>query len=232
MPTFPVPMAFWTFLMIDSKYKEMIVKESTTAERLDNIAETREQIFSKFANLDTGNVNYDDLDSFFGLFSSSFPKEYEQLVADVPRDKRKQTKEKIFERFSKVLEFNTTRDKGGRPKLDFEGQVAKFINNENPNLDGFYKILMEKYKSYGATKENNIKQIKKDIGSRNLRKIIAVFKENVKDSKNTLKDFDNPKKMQFNIMKLVIGIGTFGEKLPMKVVGFTKTSDNERKFNF
>ena len=96
MPTFPVPMAFWTFLMIDSKYKEMIVKESATAERLDNINETKEQIFSKFANLDTGNVFYDDLDSFFGLFSSNFPKEYEQLVADVPRDKRKQTKEKIF----------------------------------------------------------------------------------------------------------------------------------------
>ena len=45
MPTFPVPMVFWTFLMIDSKYKEMIVKESTTAERFDNIAETREKIF-------------------------------------------------------------------------------------------------------------------------------------------------------------------------------------------
>ena len=99
MPTFPVPMAFWTFLMIDSKYKEMIVKESAGRIANDNIAETKEQIFSKFANLDTGSINYDDLDSFFGLFSSNFPKEYEQLVADVPRDKRKQTKEKIFERF-------------------------------------------------------------------------------------------------------------------------------------
>jgi hypothetical protein len=88
--------------------------------------------------------------------------------------------------------------------------------------------LMQKYKSYGATKENNIKQIKKDIGSKNLRKIITIFKENVKDNKNSLKDFDNPKKMQFNIMKLVIGIGTFGEKLPMNVAGFRKTSDNEQ----
>ena len=237
MPTFPVPMVFWTFLMIDSKYKEMIVKESAGRIANDNIAETREQIFSKFANLDTGNVFYDDLDSFFGLFSSNFPKEYEQLVADVPRDKRKQTKEKIFERFSKVLDFELGRQKRGRPKLDFEGQVAKFTNSKNPNLDGFYKILMKKYKSYGATKENNIKQIKKDIGSRNLRKIIAIFKENARDIKedkekgpqvvSTLKDFDNPKKMQFNIMKLIIGIGTFGETLPKNVAGFTKTSDND-----
>jgi len=237
MPTFPVPMAFWTFLMIDSKYKEMIVKESSTAERLDNIAETREQIFSKFANLDTGSINYDDLDSFLGLFSNDFPKEYEQLVADVPRNERKQAKEKILERFSKVLEFDIGRQKRGRPKLDFEGQVAKFINSENPNLDDFYKILMEKYKSYGATKENNIKQIKKDIGSSNLRKIIAVFKENAGDIKedkekgpqvvSTLEDFGNPKKMQFNIMKLVIGISTFGENLPKNIAGFTQTSDND-----
>jgi hypothetical protein len=128
MPIFPVPMAFWTFLMIDSKYKEMIVKESTTAERLDNIAETREQIFSKFANLDTGNLFYDDLDSFFGLFSSNFPKEYEQLVVDVPRDKRKQAKEKIFERFSRVLDND--RNRAVRLKIISKGvRILDLMNN-------------------------------------------------------------------------------------------------------
>ena len=54
--------------------------------------------------------------------------------------------------------------------------------------DGFYKILMEKYKSYGATKENNIKQIKKDIGSRNLRKIIYLALESLDDIED---HFDN-----------------------------------------
>jgi len=228
MPTYaPTVDLFWDFLMEDTSYRNMLTKESATERKADFIPETKEQIFSKFANLDTGSINYDDLDSFLGLFSNNFPEAHEKHVADVPRNERKQAKEKIFERFSKVLEFTTTRDKGGRPKLDFEGQVAKFINSKNPNLDEFYKIVMKKYKSYGATKENNIKQIKKDIGSKNLRKIIAIFKENVKDSKNSLKDFDNPKKMQFNIMKLVIGIGTFGEKLPMNVAGFRKTSDND-----
>ena len=229
MPTFPVPMAFWTFLMIDSKYKEMIVKESTTAERLDNIAETREQIFSKFANLDTGNVNYDDLDSFFGLFSSNFPKEYEQLVADVPRDKRKQTKEKIFERFSKVLDFELGRQKRGRPKLDFGGQMTKFANAETVNtktLDAFYKALMEKYETYGGNKENNIKQMKKDIGRDNLKKILSILKQNVKDSSAKLEDFDKGDKIMFNVMKITIAIGNFGVKLPKKVAGFIKTDEN------
>ena len=229
MPTFPVPMVFWTFLMIDSKYKEMIVKESTTAERFDNIAETREKIFSKFANLDTGNVFYDDLDSFFGLFSSNFPKEYEQLVADVPRDKRKQTKEKIFERFSKVLDFELGRQKRGRPKLDFEGQMAKFANAETVNtktLDAFYKALMEKYETYGGNKENNIKQIKKDIGRDNLKKILSILKQNVKDLSAKLEDFDKGDKIMFNVMKITIAIGNFGVKLPKKVAGFIKTDEN------
>lgn len=228
MPTYaPTVDLFWDFLMEDTSYRNMLTKESATERKADFIPETKEQIFSKFANLDTGSINYDDLDSFLGLFSNNFPEAHEKHVADVPRNERKQAKEKIFERFSKVLEFNIGRQKKGRPKLDFEGQVAKFINSENPNLDGFYKILMKKYNNYSMSKENKIDRIKKDIGSKNLRKIIAIFKENVKDSKNSLKDFDNPKKMQFNIMKLVIGIGTFGEKLPMNVAGFRKTSDND-----
>lgn len=228
MPTFPVPMAFWTFLMIDSKYKEMIMKESAGRIANDNIAETREKIFSKFANLDTGNVFYDDLDSFFGLFSSNFPKEHEQLVADVPRDKRKQTKEKIFERFSKVLEFNTTRDKGGRPKLDFEGQMTKFANAKTINtklLNGFYKVLMEKYETYGGDKESNINRLRKDMGRGNRNKILSILKQNVKDSKATLTDFDEGKDIMFNVMKITLAIGNFGVTLPEEVAGFTKNEE-------
>tara|TARA_R110001592_G_scaffold348547_1_gene642775 strand:+ start:732 stop:2804 length:2073 start_codon:yes stop_codon:yes gene_type:complete len=228
MPTFPVPMAFWTFLMIDSKYKEMIVKESAGRIANDNIAETREQIFSKFANLDTGNVFYDDLDSFFGLFSSNFPKEYEKLVADVPRNERKQAKEKILERFSKVLEFNTTRDKGGRPKLDFGGQMTKFANAETVNtktLDAFYKVLMEKYETYGGNKESNINRLRKDMGRGNRNKILSILKQNVNDSKATLTDFDEGKNIMFNVMKITFAIGNFGIALPEEVAGFTKNEE-------
>ena len=239
MPTYaPTVDLFWDFLMQDDTYRNMLTKESATGRKADFIPETKEQIFSKFANLDTGSINYDDLDSFLGLFSSNFPEAYEKHVADVPRNERKQAKEKIFERFSKVLEFDIGRQKKGRPKLDFEGQVAKFINSKNPNLDEFYKILMKKYNNYSMSKKNKIDRVKKDIGSKNLRKIIAIFKENTGDIKedkkkgpqavSTLKDFDNPKKMQFNIMKLIIGIGTFGVKLPKNIAGFTKTSDNNQ----
>ena len=230
MPTFPVPMAFWDFLLLDSEYNKMIVKESATKRENDNITETKEQIFSKFVNLTTGSKSYDDLDSFLGLFSNNFPKEYERLISNEPRNTRKAVKQKIFERFEKVLEFNTTRDKGGRPKLDFEGQMAKFANSETVNpkiLDAFYRILMEKYESYGGNKENNIKQLRKDIGKENLGKILPILKQNVNDSNAKLADFDNPDKIMFNVMKITIAIGNFGVKLPKKVAGFTKTEEND-----
>lgn len=230
MPTFPVPMAFWDFLLLDGEYNKMIVKESATAERLDNINETKEQIFSKFANLTTGSKSYDDLDSFLGLFSSNFPKEYERLISNEPRNTRKAVKQKIFERFEKVLEFNTTRDKGGRPKLDFEGQMTKFANSETVNpkiLDAFYRSLMEKYESYTGKKENNINRLRKEVGKENLGKILPILKQNVKDSNAKLADFDNPDKIMFNVMKITIAIGNFGVKLPKKVAGFTKTEEND-----
>lgn len=230
MPTFPVPMAFWDFLLLDSEYNKMIVKESAGRIANDNIAETREQIFSKFANLTTGSKSYDDLDSFLGLFSNNFPKEYERLISNEPRNTRKAVKQKIFERFEKVLGFELGRQKRGRPKLDFEGQMAKFANSETVNpkiLDAFYRILMEKYESYGGNKENNIKQLRKDIGKENLGKILPILKQNVKDSNTKLADFDNPDKIMFNVMKITIAIGNFGVKLPKKVAGFTKTEEND-----
>ena len=228
MPTFPVPMAFWDFLLLDSEYNKMIVKESTTKRENDNITETKEQIFSKFANLTTGSKSYDDLDSFLGLFSSNFPKEYERLISNEPRNTRKAVKQKIFERFEKVLEFNTTRDTGERPKLDFEGQMTKFANSETVNpkiLDAFYRSLMEKYESYAGNKENNIKQLRKDIGKENLGKILPILKQNVKDSNATLEDFDNPNNIMFNVMKITFAIGTFGVVLPEEVAGFTKNKE-------
>jgi len=230
MPTFPVPMAFWDFLLLDSEYNKMIVKESAGRIANDNIAETREQIFSKFANLTTGSKSYDDLDSFLGLFSNNFPKEYERLISNEPRNTRKAVKQKIFERFEKILEFNTTRDKGGRPKLDFEGQMTKFANSETVNtkiLDAFYRSLMEKYESYTGKKENNINRLRKEIGKENLGKILPILKQNVNDSNAKLADFDNPDKIMFNVMKITIAIGNFGVKLPKKVAGFTKTEEND-----
>ena len=230
MPTFPVPMAFWDFLLLDSEYNKMIVKESAGRIANDNIAETREQIFSKFANLTTGSKSYDDLDSFLGLFSNNFPKEYERLISNEPRNTRKAVKQKIFERFEKVLGFELGRQKRGRPKLDFEGQMAKFANSETVNpkiLDAFYRSLMEKYESYTGKKENNIKQLRKDIGKENLGKILPILKQNVKDSNAKLADFDNPDKIMFNVMKITIAIGNFGVKLPKKVAGFTKTEEND-----
>ena len=230
MPTFPVPMAFWDFLLLDSEYNKMIVKESAGRIANDNIAETREQIFSKFANLTTGSKSYDDLDSFLGLFSNNFPKEYERLISNEPRNTRKTVKQKIFERFEKVLEFNTTRDKGGRPKLDFEGQMAKFANSEAVNtkiLDAFYRSLMEKYESYTGKKENNINRLRKEIGKENLGKILPILKQNVNDSNATLEDFDNPDNIMFNVMKITIAIGNFGAKLPENVAEFTKTEEND-----
>jgi hypothetical protein len=223
-------MAFWDFLLLDSEYNKMIVKESAGRIANDNIAETREQIFSKFANLTTGSKSYDDLDSFLGLFSNNFPKEYERLISNEPRNTRKAVKQKIFERFEKILEFNTTRDKGGRPKLDFEGQMTKFANSETVNtkiLDAFYRSLMEKYESYTGKKENNINRLRKEIGKENLGKILPILKQNVNDSNAKLADFDNPDKIMFNVMKITIAIGNFGVKLPKKVAGFTKTEEND-----
>ena len=243
MPTFPVPMAFWDFLLLDSEYNKMIVKESAGRIANDNIAETREQIFSKFINLTTGSKSYDDLDSFFGLFSNNFPKEYERLISNEPRNTRKAVKQKIFERFEKVLEFNTTRDKGGRPKLTLKERIdtilAKKQINQNDLGELYFNIMVEFEKLGGfgsiASKESASKKIRSQLKGK-LTKINSIFAENVQDSNATSKDFDklreNPKraKILFNVVRMRIAVGNVNARLQQNAGKFTKIDDENNEY--
>ena len=229
MPKYPYPVTFWETLTVPSIYNEML--QSQTPKKQGNISATREEIFSKFANLSNQTKFYSNVGDFRTLFRREFPQKYELLVRSKPRGERPAILEELYEKFDKVLEVYFSINRGGRPKTDFTSIVNKFVNQKNINddvLDKFIAILFKKYEELGGEEEkqsnpdrnllekkkNVIKSLRKLIGQNNIKEIVKILARAGRDS--------------FKMATLEFRIATTGVNYPTMVAGFKRISTDDR----
>jgi len=204
--------------------------QSQTPKKEGNVSATREEIFSKFANLSNQTKFYSDVGDFKTLFRREFPQKYELLVKSKPRGERPAILEELYEKFDKVLENEFSRTKVGRPTTDFTSIVNKFVNQKNINddvLDKFVAILFKKYEELGGEEEkqsspdrtllekkkNVIKSLRKLIGQNNIKEIVKILARAGRDS--------------FKMATLEFRIATTGVTYPRNVAGFTRGKTND-----
>ena len=233
MPKYPYPVTFWETLTVPSVYNEML--QSQTPKKEGNVSATREEIFSKFANLSNQTKFYSDVGDFKALFRREFPQKYELLVRSKPRDERTAILEELYEKFDKVLENEFNRTKVGRPKgsppMDFQGQIEKLLQKDNLNdddIDKLNELIKEKYEEFGGIvekeskpdetviekKKRTIEKVKKALGTKNRKEIVKILARAGRDS--------------FKMATLEFRIATTGVNYPTMVAGFKRISTDDR----
>lgn len=233
MPKYPYPVTFWETITVPSIYNEML--QSQTPKKEGNVSATREEIFSKFANLSNQTKLYNDVGDFRALFRREFPQKYELLVRSKPRSERTAILEELYEKFDKVLENEFNRTKVGRPKgsppMSFQDQIGKLLQKDNLNdddIDKLNELIKEKYEEFGGIvekeskpdetviekKKRTIEKVKKALGSENRKEIVKILARAGRDS--------------FKMATLEFRIATTGVTYPTMVAGFKRISTNDR----
>ena len=236
MPKYPYPVTFWETLTVPSIYNEML--QSQTPKKEGNVSATREEIFSKFANLSNQTKLYSNVGDFRALFRREFPQKYELLVRSKPRSERTAILEEIYEKFDKVLEVYFSINRGGRPKgkigakpMGFQDQIEKLLQKDNLNdddIDKLNELIKEKYEEFGGIvekeskpdetviekKKRTIEKVKKALGSENRKEIVKILARAGRDS--------------FKMATLEFRIATTGVTYPTMVAGFKRISTNDR----
>ena len=227
MPKYPYPVTFWETITVPSIYNEML--QSQTPKKEGNVSATREEIFSKFANLSNQTKLYSDVGDFKTLFRREFPQKYELLVKSKPRGERPAILEELYEKFDKVLEVYFSINRGGRPKgsppMSFQDQIGKLLQKDNLNdddIDKLNELIKEKYEEFGGVvekeskpdetviekKKRTIEKVKKALGSENRKEIVKILARAGRDS--------------FKMATLEFRIATTGVNYPTMVAGFTR----------
>ena len=236
LPKYPYPVTFWETLTVPSIYNEML--QSQTPKKEGNVSATREEIFSKFANLSNQTKLYSNVGDFRALFRREFPQKYELLVRSKPRSERTAILEEIYEKFDKVLEVYFSINRGGRPKgkigakpMGFQDQIEKLLQKDNLNdddIDKLNELIKEKYEEFGGIvekeskpdetviekKKRTIEKVKKALGSENRKEIVKILARAGRDS--------------FKMATLEFRIATTGVTYPTMVAGFKRISTNDR----
>jgi len=209
--------------------------QSQTPKKEGNVSATREEIFSKFANLSNQTKFYSDVGDFKALFRREFPQKYELLVRSKPRDERTAILEELYEKFDKVLENEFNRTKVGRPKgsppMSFQDQIEKLLQKDNLNdddIDKLNELIKEKYEEFGGIvekeskpdetviekKKRTIEKVKKALGTKNRKEIVKILARAGRDS--------------FKMATLEFRIATTGVNYPTMVAGFKRISTDDR----
>ena len=232
MPKYPYPVTFWETLTVPSIYNEML--QPQTPKKEGNVSATREEIFSKFANLSSQTKLYSDIGDFKALFRREFPQKYELLVRSKPRSERTAILEELYEKFDKVLEVYFSINRGGRPKgsppMDFQNQIGRLLQKDNLNdddIDKLNELIKEKYEEFGGIvekeskpdetvierKKRTIKKVKDALGTKIRKEIVKILARAGRDS--------------FKMATLEFRIATTGVTYPRTVAGFTRGKTND-----
>lgn len=236
LPKYPFPLVFWDLLLVTPNYNEML--QSETPKKEGNVSATREEIFSKFANLSNQTKIYNDVDEFKTLFRREFPQKYETLVRSKPRGERPAILEELYEKFDKVLENEFNRTKVGRPKgkigakpMSFQDQIEKLLQKDNLNdddIDKLNELIKEKYEEFGGIvekeskpdetviekKKRTIGKVKNALGNKNRKEIVKILARAGRDS--------------FKMATLEFRIATTGVTYPTDVAEFKRGKTNDR----